>query len=95
MKEETVTLVRKLLNQTGSAHGRYEETVLNGVYDQNWPEWYAGYAVNHGLGSLMGREITAEEFSRFLAASYEDYKQANLGLSWDEYTARKMLEVRV
>jgi hypothetical protein len=90
--QETVRLIRELLNQTGAAHGQYEETVLAGVYDQNWPDWYAQYAVGHGLGELMGRGITTPEYSHFLAASFEDYKQDNLGQSWDDYTARKMME---
>ena len=61
-----------LLARTGEAHGVFEETELNGVYDQEWPRWYAAYAVDHGIGALIGRDITADELALFLASSNAD-----------------------
>ena len=39
-----------LLVRAAAAHGEFEETELQGVYDQAWPRWYATYAVEHGIG---------------------------------------------
>ena len=44
-----------VFDQAEMAHGRYEATELNGVYDQHWPRWYAAYAVEHGIGALVDR----------------------------------------
>ena len=35
----------ELLKQAAEAHGVHEKTDLGGVYDQNWPEWYAAHMV--------------------------------------------------
>lgn len=91
----TQTLIEQmvgLLSRTENAHGQYEETVLNGVYDQSWPQWYAAYAMAHGMGALLPKEITVEQLQRFLAESFEQFKQDNLGMGWEEYTARQLIE---
>jgi hypothetical protein len=31
------------LNQAATAHGVHEATELAGVYDEQWPEWYAAH----------------------------------------------------
>jgi hypothetical protein len=31
------------LNQAAAAHGVHEATELAGVYDEQWPEWYAAH----------------------------------------------------
>lgn len=85
--------IEDLLLRTENAHGQYEETELNGVYDQNWSQWYAAYLVQHGLSAIVQQEITAEQLSVFLAKSFEAFKKNNLGLGWEEYTARKLIEV--
>jgi hypothetical protein len=41
--------VESLLIQAEQAHGQYEQTTLNGIYDQDWAIWYANYAINQGL----------------------------------------------
>lgn len=33
------------LKAAGSAHHEYEQTVLNGVYDQQWPMFYAAFVL--------------------------------------------------
>ncbi|MDR2998836.1 MAG: hypothetical protein LBU78_12055 [Microbacterium sp.] len=32
-----------LLRETASAHGEYEEEHLGGIYDEDWPSWYAAF----------------------------------------------------
>jgi phosphoserine phosphatase len=34
-------LILGALKQAAAAHGEYETNELNGVYDEQWPEWYA------------------------------------------------------
>ena len=38
-------IVLDLLKQAAAAHGVHEKTDLKGVYDQNWPDWYAAHMV--------------------------------------------------
>lgn len=81
-----------LLTRTGDDHFAYELSELNGVYDEDWPTWYAGYVVEHGLSDILGREMTAEMAHRFFVDSYEEYKQEQSTEDWAKYTARKWLE---
>ncbi|GAA5201006.1 hypothetical protein [Microbacterium jejuense] len=37
------TFLRELLIRTASAHGEHERDDLGGVYDEDWPRWYAAY----------------------------------------------------
>jgi len=39
--EQTTTVLLAALTDAARAHGVYEETELAGVYDENWPHWYA------------------------------------------------------
>ena len=81
-----------LLTRTGEAHGVHEETDLNGVYDQEWPRWYAAYAVEHGIGALVGRDVTADELALFLASSNADLERIEAAARepWPSYTARRI-----
>ena len=55
-------IVLRLLKETAAAHGTFEAEQLGGVYDAEWPEWYATYFTqrlhDEGLavraGSLAG-----------------------------------------
>jgi hypothetical protein len=87
-----VDALKALLDQTEAAHGQFEKTTLNGVYDQEWAGWYATYAVEHGIGDLLGRSVSDEELERFLASSYVDFQQAEPKPSepWSAYTARRI-----
>ena len=81
-----------LLAETGEAHGRYEETELNGVYDQQWPQWYAAHAVGQGIGELVGRTVTADELAAFLASTNAEFERIEPKPSepWAAYTARRI-----
>src|SRR5260221_11474975 len=74
--DDRVEAVSALLSQAEQAHGAYETAELNGVYDQDWPRWYAMYAVEHGLGDLIGHAVTADQLGAFLAATFEEFKAA-------------------
>lgn len=61
-----------LLGETETAHGAYETTELNGVYDEQWPRWYAEYAVEHGIGAIVGHEVSPDDLTQLLTASWSE-----------------------
>jgi hypothetical protein len=89
---ERVGQINALLEQAGEAHGRYEAAELNGIYDQEWPRWYAAHVVEHGIGDLLGHAVTTEQLATFLASSNLDLEriEAELREPWATYTARRI-----
>lgn len=41
MAQSTVDTLTVALKRAAAAHGIYEAEVLGGVYDTEWPQWYA------------------------------------------------------
>ena len=82
-----------LLSETEAAHGAYESTELNGVYDEQWPEWYAAYAVEHGIGGLIGRDVGADELAQILAAAYDEFQATDPAPTepWQAFIARRLV----
>ena len=91
--DASVYAVSALLSKTEAAHGQYETTELQGVYDQAWPAWYGAYAVEHGLGEVIGHAITAEQLTAFLTNAWTDFAAADPKPSegWAAYTARRIV----
>jgi hypothetical protein len=89
---DRVEAISKLLAETGQAHGRYEETELKGVYDQEWPTWYAAYAVEHGMSELIGHPITAEQLAAYFRTTNAEFEQMDPKPAdpWAVYTARRI-----
>ena len=75
MAADRIEAINALLVETQQAHGAYEAAELNGVYDQDWPRWYAAYAVEHGISALAEHDITTDELAAFLASSYAEFQQ--------------------
>ncbi len=94
MTTDRIAALEALLAETEAAHGVYETTELNGVYDTDWPRWYAGYAVDHGIGAILGREITADQLARHLATMWEVFQQTDPRPAdpWGTYFARRLVE---
>ena len=90
MADDRVDEITQLLNQAGQAHGRYEQTELKGVYDQQWARWYAGYVVEQGISALLGHVATVDQVTAFFTASYDDFQRNKPAESWAAYTARRM-----
>ncbi len=88
----TIEAIAALLTDAEAAHGVYESTELNDVYDQAWPSWYAAYAVEHGIGDVLGHAVTADDLEEFLTTSFTDFKEnePSPGEGWASYTARRM-----
>jgi hypothetical protein len=91
MQQDPQKAIAALLSQTGSAHGVYEERELNGVYDQNWPDWYAAYLLQHGIGDLLNASITVESLSRLLKQYDQDYKRERPSVGWPDFYAQRLL----
>ena len=87
-----IEAIYALLAQTEKAHGTFETSELNGVYDEDWPLWYAAYAVEHGIGALLGHAVSADQLAQFLASTFIEFKQAEPKPSepWAAYTARRI-----
>ena len=92
MAADRVDAISALLAETMEAHGKFEETELNGVYDQEWARWYAAYAVEHGIGALVGHAVTTDDLAQFLASSNVEFEQAapKTAESWADYTAGRL-----
>ena len=86
--------IANLLGQAGAAHGAYEERELNGVYDQDWPAWYAAYLVEHGIADLLCKAITTESLARLLKQYDEDYRTQQRQEGWPDYYAVQLLAWR-
>ena len=93
MAADRVQAITALLVETGQAHGRYEESELNGVYDQDWPAWYAAYAVDHGMSELIGHPIGAERLAAFFKSTNVEFERADPKPAdpWAAYTARRIV----
>jgi hypothetical protein len=92
MAVERIEAVNALLVETMTAHGVFETTELHGIYDQDWSSWYAAYAVEHGIGELLGHVVTTERLARFLANSNLEFEQTEPTPDepWATYTARRL-----
>lgn len=90
MTPDTVQAIAALLTRAESAHGDYEATELNGIYDEAWADWYAAYAVQHGIGDLLGQPITSERLGKLLASAFDEFRslEASPGEPWATFVAR-------
>lgn len=93
MTPDITAKLSTLLSQAGSAHHVVEQTALKGVYDQDWPAWYAKYLIKHGLSELIHKPVTAERLSHFLLQSNEERKMRHPEPGWAEYTAQDLLSM--
>jgi len=91
MTTDRTGAVEALLSETEAAHGDYETTELGGVYDEQWAEWYATYAVEHGIGDLVGHPVSADELARFLMSTFTEFKGLDSKPTerWAAWTARR------
>jgi hypothetical protein len=90
--DDRVPAIEALLLETQAAHGEFETNELNGVYDREWPRWYAQYAVDHEIGKIVGRDVTVDELALFLTNSWDDAQRADPKPTepWAAYTARRI-----
>ena len=75
MTDERAATIQALLGEAESAHATYEATELHGEFDREWAGWYARYAVDHGIGPMLGHDVSADQLGPFLSESFADYEQ--------------------
>lgn len=84
----------ELLQRAGQAHGHYENTVLKGVYDQDWAPWYADWVVQHGFNQLLNTNHDAASLGQLLFDLNEDHKRDTSAQSWASYTAVRLVQMQ-
>lgn len=84
--------VSSLLRQAQKAHHDFETTELEGERDEQWAAWYADYLQTNGLDGLIGLELDTDSLAAFLEKSAQDFKAMNGSLSWEDFTAARLLE---
>lgn len=96
MNDDRIDAVSALLRTAEDAHGRYEASELQGVYDQEWPQWYAAYAVDHGLAQILGHSVTRNDLAGSLASNFDEFRAADPdpAESWDTFIARRIVAGR-
>lgn len=92
MTNDRVEALRALLVRTEAAHGEFETTELNGVYDRDWPRWYAAHAVEHGIAGLIGHPVSTDRLAEFLSSTWAEFERSDPRSSdaWPAYTARRI-----
>ncbi len=91
-REDRVRHIAELLQQTELAHHSYEIKVLNEDQDTRWPEWYAEYLIGHGFDLLLGDRLATELLVSFLRKCKADHRACGSRLSWEEFTATRIVE---
>jgi hypothetical protein len=89
---DQIEAIGALLIEAEQAHGAYEATELGGVYDEEWPRWYAAYAVEHGIGEMVGHDVHTDRLAAFLAAAFDEFKaiEPEPAEPWSAYLARRV-----
>jgi len=78
-KEKLIEILRK----ASTAHGDYEVNILNGVYDDNWPAWYAAYVVG-----VLGIEIIKPaKLTRLFLEAHSAHQEQNPKVDWPTFYA--------
>jgi len=89
--------IAALLGQTAEAHREYEIQALGGENDDNWPEWYAQYLRQNGLGDLLdgmpGRERVVDALEENLRRADESFLAGGGGENWPAYYAEFILNL--
>ena len=92
MAPDRIEAINALLVRAEAAHEAFEKTELKGVYDQDWPRWYAAFAVDHGIGALVGHDVTPARLAALLASINDEFQQSepSPNEAWAAYTARRI-----
>lgn len=91
MTSDLIQRLTDLLQQAGAAHGVYEEETLNGVYDQQWAVWYAGWLLDNGFATLLNTALDQQNLGQLLHTLNEEHQQSG-GETWAQFTARRLVE---
>lgn len=94
-----IEMMTKLLLEASAAHSVYEKRVLNGVRDEEWPAWYAGYLSAHGIGDLLavdsGDLVPHERLAMLLAEADRLHRSTAPQDQWPDFYARYLLALEL
>ena len=90
METASEQAVASLLREAETAHVAYETNVLGGVFDEDWPAWYAAYLLDHGLGDHLpgGESLDVASLTAMLARLAAAYEQGEQASPWPDVYAR-------
>jgi hypothetical protein len=93
METTAERVIADLLREAEFAHGAYETNDLGGVFDENWPEWYASYLLDHGLADHLAGAATidAETLAATLKRLAADYERERPERPWPDVYARELV----
>ena len=93
MADQSESAVAALLREAEAAHGEYETTVLDGVRDEEWAEWYAAYLLDHGLEDLLpdAGDMEMNDLATLLERYDADYRREQPAWPWPEAYAQQLV----
>jgi hypothetical protein len=98
-KAGLISEISSLLSGAESAHGRYEAEVLGGNRDEDWPQWYAGYLLDHGWldlfpspGASVAVAGSRARLAELLAEADELHRANAPNERWQDYYARFLVD---
>ena len=90
-----VERLSQLLEEAHTAHSVYEKDVLHGVWDEEWPAWYAGYLATHGILDLVAWDSQGREPPEGLALLLTEADRLHQSTApeqhWPHFYARYLL----
>lgn len=86
--EDTVERLSNLLLETEKAHHEYEQSQLGGQLDRQWADWYAQFAIDNGIGDLLGQHLRPRQLSASFDRATQAHESEGPELKWAEFTAR-------
>ena len=96
MDDGRARAIEALLVETEAAHAVFERDELGGVVNGRregpWTAWYANYAVDHGLGEALGREVAASEVAAFMTTAWDEVTASGSkpDAPWSTWMARRL-----
>jgi hypothetical protein len=92
MPTDRVEAIEALLEQAAEAHHVYERDELQGAFDTAWPAWYGAWIAEHGLGAIVGRDISASEAGAVLTGAWAELQALDPKPAepWATWTARQI-----
>ncbi|HEU5318102.1 MAG TPA: hypothetical protein VFX49_18460 [Chloroflexota bacterium] len=90
METEAAGALAARLREAEAAHATYEEEELGGVFDEEWPRWYAEHVLAHGGDLALGLG-DPERLAVRLAECDAAYRREEPLEEWPVYYARRLL----
>jgi hypothetical protein len=92
MADERESTVAQLLDETESEHGAYEQEELGGQRDEEWASWYAGYALEHDIGDVLGTTPEIGRLAEVLTEATAEREREGSEQGWSEYAAAMVVD---